>query len=65
MGLTLGAIYHDFSADIGGDYGSEIDLLVKKSFGKHYYGSLKFADYNTNGFTTDTQKTWLTIGANF
>ncbi len=64
-GLTFGAVYHDFSADVGGDYGSEIDLLVKKKFGKNYYGSLKFADYNASGFASDTQKIWVTLGANF
>ena len=64
-GLTLGAVYHDFSADVGGDYGSEIDLLVKKNFGKNYYGSLKFADYSSDGFASDTQKIWFTLGANF
>ncbi len=64
-GLTIGAIYHDFSADVGGDYGSEIDLIVKKKFGKNYYGSLKFADYNASGFATDTQKIWFTLGANY
>ncbi len=64
-GLTFGTVYHDFSADIGGDYGQEIDLLVKKKFGKNYYGSLKFADYNAGGFATDTQKIWFTIGVNY
>ena len=64
-GLTLGAVYHDFSADVAGDYGSEIDLLVKKSFAKNYYSSLKFADYSSDGFATDTQKIWFTIGANY
>jgi len=64
-GLKFDAIYHDFSADVGGDYGSEIDLQVSKKFGKHYYGGLKFADYNSDGFATDTQKIWFTIGANY
>ncbi|VAV86993.1 hypothetical protein MNBD_ALPHA06-2019 [hydrothermal vent metagenome] len=64
-GLTFGAIYHDFTADIGGDYGSEINLVVKKKIGKNYYGSLIFADYNASGFATDTQKFWITIGADF
>lgn len=64
-GLTFGAVYHDFSADVGGDYGSEIDLLVKKSFGKNYYGSLKYANYNASGFSVDTEKLWFTLGANF
>jgi len=64
-GLKFDAIYHDFSADVGGDYGSEIDLQVSKKFGKNYYGSLKFADYSASGFATDTQKIWFTIGANY
>jgi len=64
-GLTFGAIYHDFSADVGGSYGSEINLLVKKNFGKNFYGSLKYADYKAGGFSTDTQKLWFTIGANY
>ena len=64
-GLKVDAIYHDFNADIGGSYGSEIDLQVSKKFGEHYYGALKFADYNADGHATDTQKIWFTIGANF
>ena len=64
-GLKFDATYHDFSADVGGDYGSEIDLQVSKKFGKNYYGGLKFADYNADGFATDTQKIWVTIGANY
>ncbi len=64
-GLIFGAVYHDFSADVGGSYGSEIDFLVKKKFGKNLYGSLKYADYNADGFASDTKKIWFTIGANY
>ncbi len=64
-GLTIGAVYHDFSADVGGDYGSEINLLAKKKFGKNLYGELKYADYNADGFASDTRKLWFTIGANY
>ncbi len=64
-GLTFGAIYHDFSADVGTSYGSEINLLVKKNFGKNFYGALKYANYKADGFSTDTRKLWLTIGANY
>ncbi|HFB54450.1 MAG TPA: hypothetical protein ENJ46_00880 [Hellea balneolensis] len=64
-GLKFDAIYHDFSADVGGDYGNEVDLQVSKKISKHYYAGLKFADYNSNGFATDTRKIWFTIGANF
>ncbi|MCF6222007.1 MAG: alginate export family protein [Robiginitomaculum sp.] len=64
-GLTFGAVYHDFSADVGGDYGNEINLLVKKKLSKGFYTSIKYADYNSNGFATDTRKLWFTLGANY
>ena len=64
-GLKFDAIYHDFSADTGGVYGSEIDLQVSIPFAKHYYTGLKFADYNADGFSVDTQKIWFTIGAKY
>ena len=64
-GLKFDAIYHDFSAETGGDYGSEIDLQVSKKFMDHYFLSLKFADYSSDGFATDTQKIWLTFGASY
>ncbi len=64
-GVKFDAIYHDFSADTGGSYGSEIDLQVSTKFMKHYSIGLKFADYNADGFATDTQKIWFTLGATF
>ncbi len=64
-GLKFAAIYHDFSAATGGNYGTEIDLLVAKKINKHYSVALKFADYNAKGFATDTQKIWFTVGAHF
>ena len=64
-GLKFDAVYHDFSADTGGDYGNEIDLQVSKKFAKHYFASVKFADYNTDGHATDTQKLWISLGAKF
>lgn len=64
-GLKFDAIYHDFSADTGGSYGSEIDLQVSKKFMDHYSIGLKLADYNADGFATDTKKIWFTLGAAF
>ena len=64
-GLKLDAVYHDFSADVGGSYGSEIDLQAAKKINKHFYAGLKFASYNADGFASDTQKLWFTIGANY
>jgi hypothetical protein len=64
-GLKFDAIYHDFSADTVGDYGSEIDLQISKKFMEHYSFGVKFADYQADTFATDTQKIWFTLGAAF
>ncbi|GAB5459848.1 MAG: alginate export family protein [Henriciella sp.] len=60
-GLKFQAVYHDFSADVGGaDYGSELDLLVGAKW-KKLGLTLKYADYQSDGFATDTQKLWLRV----
>jgi len=65
-GYKLMAVYHDFSADFGGaDYGTELDLLVAHKFGKNYNWLLKYADYSSDGFATDTSKIWASVGAKF
>ena len=67
-GVKLGATYHMFSSDKGGDdYGSEIDLLAAKKFGKHYSAGVKYAAYTegddrANG---DTNKLWVWGGVTF
>ncbi|MFQ5718370.1 MAG: alginate export family protein [Acidobacteriota bacterium] len=59
-GIRLLGVYHDFSADAGGaDYGTEIDLLVSRRFGKLYTAGLKYAAYSTDGFAQDTDKFWI------
>lgn len=61
--------YHDFSADEStatlDDYGSEIDVSYAKSFGKNYYGGVKYAMYSADDFVVDTDKLWLWVGAKF
>ena len=65
-GTLLKVVYHDFSAESGGaDYGTEWDLLVKKQFNKHYGVLFKYANYDSDGFATDTQKFWVMLTANF
>ncbi|MEM9178265.1 MAG: hypothetical protein AAGA89_01075 [Pseudomonadota bacterium] len=60
-GTKFLAVYHDFSAETGGaDYGSEINLLATAKW-KKLGLTLKYADYNTDGFATDTQKLWFQI----
>ena len=61
--------YHDFSADESSatmdDYGSEIDVSYSKSFGKNYYGGIKYAMYSADDYVVDTDKLWLWVGAKF
>jgi len=64
-GLKFDAIYHDFSADIGNDYGSEINFQVAKNIAKNYSVALKYGSYNADGFATDTEKLWVSLGAKF
>ncbi len=60
-GANFTAIYHDFSADTSGaDYGSEIDLQLSAKW-KKLGLTLKFADYNADQFSVDTQKVWLEV----
>ena len=58
-GLSFSATYHDLTADIGGaDYGSELDLVASARVGDVNV-TLKFADYSSDGFATDTSKLWI------
>ncbi len=73
-GFKLLAVYHDYSANEGSaDYGSEIDLLVAKKFGKNYNAGIKYAAFSDDGYnadpvtgaTRDIEKVWLWVGATF
>jgi hypothetical protein len=65
-GVKLQAVYHDFSADVGSaSYGSEVDLLAAKKFGKNYTLLAKYASYSADTLATDTDKMWLMGQAQF
>ena len=61
------AIYHDFQAeDVGGDFGTEIDLSLGTKFGKNYGLLFKFADFSADEAPfADTTKGWVMFSANF
>jgi hypothetical protein len=67
LGAKVVAVYHDFETDKGSlDAGNEIDLLVQKTFKKHYTLGMKYSDYNAdseysavNSKSVDTEKFWL------
>lgn len=61
--LKLAAWYHDFEGDDSGtDMGSEIDLLVAAGLGGGWSASVKYADYQGEGFKPDTKKLWVSLG---
>jgi len=67
-GVKLLATYHMFSSDEGGDdYGSELDLLAVKKFGKIYSAGVKYAAYMEGDDlkNNDTNKLWLWGGITF
>ena len=58
--FKLAAIYHEFSADQGGqNYGSEIDLLLARPITQRLSLLLKYADYQADDFAVDTRRYWL------
>jgi hypothetical protein len=71
LGATFAAFYHDYEEEDGSDdLGDEINLVAKRSFGEHFGGLIKYADYSSGdqgtGFANDdTEKLWLQLTANF
>ena len=58
--VKLQAVYHQYSADVGGDdWGNELNVLAAMNFGKHYQLGAKLANYNADEHATDTEKVWL------
>lgn len=65
-GTIFRALYHDYKSTRGDlDYGKEWNFLIARSLGKHVSVSLKYADYDSDGFATDTQKFWFTTQFKF
>lgn len=60
-GVTLQAVYHDYRSDRASRaYGNEIDLLASAKLGK-CTASARYANYDADGFATDTEKFWLQL----
>jgi len=59
--VTLQAVYHDYRSDRARRaYGDEIDLLASAKLGK-CTASARYANYDADGFATDTEKFWLQL----
>lgn len=62
LGAKLVAVYHDFETDQDSlDAGDEFDILLQKTFKKHYTLGVKYADYNADEEFggVDTEKFWV------
>lgn len=63
---TFNLVWHDFQAEAtDADYGDEWNLSAAWKIGKRYEVLAKYADYNADGFATDTTKAWLQFSAAF
>lgn len=66
LGANLSATYHDFEEESGGTaLGEELNLALSRSFGDHFGGLIKYADYDADNAATDTEKLWLQLTASF
>jgi len=64
--VILTGVYHDFTDDTGQiHYGKEWDFSAIKKFGKHYSVLAKYAYYDADQFSTDTQKIWFQANISF
>ena len=65
-GLKLIAVYHDFDAeDSGTGYGTEIDLKAAYLFLDYFTVELKYANYEADAFSVDTEKFWASLTFKF
>ncbi len=65
-GVKLLAVYHFFEAENGGmNYGSEIDFVAAYALSKNYSVVFKYAAYDADDYSSDTDKAWLMLTAAF
>ena len=65
-GWRFAVIYHDFTSDAGDiDYGTEIDAEVVYTAPWKQTFSVKYASYDADGFSSDTEKVWLWTSYSF
>ena len=66
FGTKVGVIYHDFDAEDGNmNYGDEVDVVIAKQLNKNVGLMVKYASYDADDFSTDTDKLWLQVQVDF
>jgi hypothetical protein len=64
--FTWAAAWHDFRADRDGRrYGKELDLSLGYAINSNWNALLKYADYRSDGFSTDVKKGWASVEYRF
>lgn len=63
---TLDVIYHDHASTVGGlDYGTELNMSISWPIAERHSLLIKTADYRAEGFSTDVEKFWIMVRADF
>lgn len=64
--FTWAAAWHDFRADRGGgSYGTELDLSFGYAISRNWNALVKYADYRSDGFSSDVRKAWASVEYRF
>lgn len=64
--VKLSATYHDFSSDEDSiDYGTEIDLTAAYALNSYANLLVKYARYDADDYSVDTDKLWIQLTAKF
>jgi len=65
-GTKLILAYHDFSSDEGStDYGNEWNFSINQTLHDNYTIGIKYANYDADSFSKDTEKLIFTFGIKF
>ncbi|HKI75028.1 MAG TPA: alginate export family protein [Pseudomonadales bacterium] len=63
-GTSFSITWHDFNSDVDClQYGHEVDFSFAQKLDDHVSLLVKYANYNADGFGTNTNKLWLVITA--
>jgi hypothetical protein len=63
QGVTLTSFYHWFESDSGNtEFGTELDIMLSRKFGKYFTGTVKFADFRRDSLAfANVRKVWLQL----
>lgn len=65
-GVSVGASYHDFRADVGeASFGSEVDLELAARFAEHFATTVTYADFDGDGSFDDVDKFWFSVDVSY